>query len=69
MISHQGLRKELVYKKYVIGAHPIIQVFMDRLKVHEIIWSYVRQDKRMKVSVAKTLSVILHNYLTSTLPM
>jgi transposase len=69
MIIHRGLRKELVHKKYVIGAHPIIQFFMDKLRMDEIIGSYVRQDKRMKVSVEKTLSIMIHNYLTSPLPM
>ena len=69
MIIHQGPRKELIHKKYLIGAHPIIQFFMDKLKMDEIIGSYVRQDKRMKVSVEKTLSIMIHNYLTSPLPM
>ncbi len=69
MIIQQGLRKDIVHKKYLIGAHPIIQFFIDKLKIDEIIGSYVRQDKRIKLSAEKTLSVMIHNYLTSPLPM
>lgn len=69
MITQQGLKKDIVHRKYLIGAHPIIQFFMDRLKMDEIIGSYVRQDKRRTLSPEKTLSVMIHNYLTSPLPM
>lgn len=69
MIIQPGLRKDLALKKYLIGAHPIIQFFMDKLKIDEIIGSYVRQDKRMKLSVEKTICVMIHNCLTSPLPM
>jgi transposase len=69
MIIQQGLKKDVVHKKYLIGAHPIIQFFMDKLKVNEIIGSYVRQDKRMKLSTEKTLSVLIHNMLTTPTPL
>lgn len=69
MIIQQGLRRDVLHKKYLIGAHPIIQFFMDRLKIDEIIGSYVRQDKRMKLGTEKTLSVLIHNILTTPLPM
>ena len=69
MIIQQGLKKDVVHKKYLIGAHPIIQFFMDKLKVNEIIGSYVRQDKRMKLSTEKTLSVLIHNMLTTPMPL
>ena len=69
MIIQQGLRKDAVHKKYVIGAHPIIQFFMDRLQINGIIGSYVKQDKRLKLGTEKTLSVLIHNILTTPLPM
>ncbi len=69
MIIQQGLKKDVVHKKYLIGAHPIIQFFMDKLKINEIIGSYVRQDKRMKLSTEKTLSVLIHNILTTPIPL
>lgn len=69
MIIQEGLRNGVIHKKYVIGAHPIIQFFMDRLKIDEIVGSYVRQDKRMRLKTEKTLSVLIHNILTTHLPM
>lgn len=69
MIIHPGLKKDLALKKHLIGAHPIIQFFIDKLKIDEIIGSYVRQDKRMKLSIEKTICVMIHNCLTSPMPM
>jgi len=69
MIIQAGLRKDALHKKYVIGAHPIIQFFMDKLQINGIIGSYVKQDKRLKLSTEKTLSVLIHNILTTPLPM
>lgn len=69
MIIQIGLKKDVVHKKYVIGTHPIIQFFMDKLKISEIIGSYVRQDKRMKLSTENTLSVLIHSILTTPIPM
>ncbi len=50
MIIQEGLKKEVLHKKYVIGAHPIILYFMDRLRIDESIGSYIKQDKLMKLS-------------------
>ncbi|HDH04312.1 MAG TPA: hypothetical protein ENH01_01165 [Nitrospirae bacterium] len=69
MIIQQGLRKDAVHKKYAIGTHPIIQFFMDRLQINGIIGSYVKQDKRLKLGTEKTLSVLIHNILTTPLPL
>ncbi|MFV1976515.1 MAG: IS1634 family transposase [Candidatus Scalindua sp.] len=69
MIIQEGLKSDVIHKKHVIGAHPIIQYFIDRLRIDEIIGSYVKQDKRIKLSTEKTLSVLIHNILTTHLPM
>lgn len=69
MNIHQGLKKDSVLRKYVIGAHPIIQFFMDKLKISEIIGSYVRQDKRLKLSTEKALCLLIHNILSTPKPM
>ncbi len=69
MIVQEGLRKDALHKKYVIGAHPIIEFFIERLKITEIIGSYVKQDKRLKLSTEKTLSMLIHNIVTTPLPM
>ncbi len=69
MIIQEGLKSDVIHKKHVIGAHPIIQYFIDRLRIDEIIGSYVKQDKRIKLSTEKTLSVLIHNILTTHLPI
>lgn len=69
MIIQEGLKSGTIHKKYVIGAHPIIQYFIDRLKIDEIIGSYVKQDKRIKLCTEKTLCVLIHNILTTHLSM
>lgn len=69
MIIQPGLKKDIVHKRYLIGGHPIIQFFMDKLKINEIIGSYIRQDKRIKLSMEKTLSILIHNILTTPAPL
>jgi len=69
MLVQPGLSKDVIHKKYLIGAHPIIQCFMAQLKMHEIIGSYVSQDKRLKLSIEKTLCLLIHNILTTPLPL
>ncbi len=39
MIIQEGLKSDVIHKKYVIGTHPIIQYFIDRLRIDEIIGS------------------------------
>ncbi|ODS34118.1 MAG: hypothetical protein SCARUB_00791, partial [Candidatus Scalindua rubra] len=56
MIIQKGIKKDVVLKRYMLGAHPIIQFFMDKLKISEIIGSYIRQDKRLKLNSEKALS-------------
>lgn len=69
MLTQQGWHKDVVLKKFVIGAHPIIQRYMDELKVPEIIATYIKQDQRVKVAVERTLTVLIHNILTTPMPM
>ena len=63
-IQH-GLKKETFLRKYFLGAHPIIQHYMDMLKVSEIIGSYVPSDKRKKLETEDVLSLVIHNILTA----
>ena len=56
MIIQMGLRKELIHKRYVLGAHPILQHFMDRLKIPEIMSTYLPKDQRTHLSTEKTLT-------------
>ena len=69
MIIQMGLRKELIHKRYVLGAHPILQHFMDRLKIPEIMSTYLPKDQRTHLSTEKTLTVVLHNILTHSMPL
>jgi transposase len=69
MITQPGLRKNASLSKFVIGAHPIIQVYLDRLRVAEIIATHIQQDQRLKVPIEQTLSILIHNVLSSPMPM
>lgn len=67
-IQH-GLKKDYVLKKFVLGVHPIIHYFVEKLKVHEIIGTYVQADKRRKVETEHVLCLLIHNFLTSPTPL
>jgi transposase len=69
MITQQGLRIGAVLRKFVIGAHPIIQVYIEKLRIRDLIASYIQQDRRMKMPIERTLAVLIHNILTSPMPM
>ena len=69
MITQPGLRKGVVLRKFVIQAHPIIQVYIEKLKIAELIATYIQQDHRLKLPVEQTLCVLIHNILTTPMPM
>jgi hypothetical protein len=69
MITQPGWRKGVVLKKFVIQAHPIIQTYIQKLKIAELIGSYIQQDHRIKLPVEQTLCVLIHNILTTPMPM
>ena len=49
MQTQKGLNGKIEHRKYFIGAHPIIQTFIERLKVSEIIGAYIKQVKTPKL--------------------
>lgn len=69
MIYQRDLRKAAIHKRSVLGAHPIIQFFVETLKVTEIIGSYIKQDSRLSLGVEKTTAVLIHNILTTPMPL
>lgn len=69
MISQQGLQNGAVLKKFVIGAHPIIQVYLETLRIPDLIATYIQQDRRIKLPIERTLVVLIHNILTTPMPM
>jgi len=65
MQIQRGLRKDVSLTKFVLGAHPIIEHFINLLRIRETIGSYVLADKRMRLDDDKTLAILIHNILTT----
>ena len=53
----------------MIEAHPIIQTYIQTLKIPELIASYIQQDHRLKLPIEQPLCVLIHNILTTPKPM
>ena len=53
----------------MLEAHPIIQTYIQKLKIPELIGSYIQQDHRIKLPIEQTLCVLIHNILTTPMPM
>lgn len=69
MITQPSWRKGVVLRRYVLGAHPIIEHYLQRLRIGEVIASYIPQDRRLKLPVERTLGVLIHNILSAPMPM
>jgi transposase len=69
MITQPGWKKGVLLRKFVIQAHPIIQSYIQKLKIPELIASYIQQDHRIKLPIEQTLCVLIHNILTTPMPM
>ena len=65
MQIQRGLKKDSLHTRFVLGAHPIIEHFIEKLHIREIISTYMRTDKRMKLDNDKVLTLLIHNILTS----
>jgi transposase len=65
MQSQDGLNRHSTLSKFVLGAHPIIEHFIDLLRIRPIIGTYMRTDKRMSLDDDKALAVLIHNILTT----
>ena len=69
MHTQNGLKKDASLTKFVLGAHPIIEHFIETLRIREIIGSYLPTDRRMKLDNGKALALLIHNILTSPNPL
>jgi transposase len=69
MHIQKGLKKDHVLKKSVLGAHPIIQHFIEKLRIPDVIGTYINFDKRMKIETEQVLCLLIHNFLTSPSPL
>jgi transposase len=65
MQIQRGLKKDSLHTRFVLGAHPIIEHFIEKLHIREILSTYMRTDKRMKLDDDKVLTLLIHNILTS----
>jgi len=69
MQSQSGLKRNTVHRRYGLGAHPIIHTYMAKLGLAEIIGSHIKQDMRCKLSCEKTIGLVIHNILTTPMPL
>ena len=69
MQTQNGLNQNSSLSKFVVGAHPIIEHFIETLRIREIIGSYLPTDRRMKLDDGKALALLIHNILTSPSPL
>jgi transposase len=69
MRIQKGIKKDSSLKRCVIGAHPIIEHFIELLTLRGIIGTYMRSDKRMKLDDDKALTLLIHNILTTPHPL
>jgi transposase len=56
-------------KKFMLGAHPVIQYYVDKLRIREIFRTYVKSDARQLMPTEEGVCILLHNILTSPLPL
>lgn len=56
-------------KKFVLGAHPVIQYYLDKLRIREIFRTYVKSDARQLMPTEEGVCILLHNILTAPLPL
>lgn len=69
MQIQRGVKKDSSLTKFVLGAHPIIEHFIEMLQIREIIGTYVRTDKRMRLDAGQVLTLLIHNILTTPHPL
>jgi transposase len=69
MQVQRGLKKDSTHTKFVLGAHPIIEHFIEKMRIREIMSTYMRTDKRMRLDDDKTLTLLIHNILTTPIAL
>lgn len=65
MKTQLGVKKGTILKKFALGAHPIIEDYVRRLRIAEIIASHIKQDHRLQMACEKVITVMIHNILTA----
>ncbi len=69
MNGQPSLTKDTYLKKMILDAHPIIQHYIELLRIPDIIGSHMKSDKRRIVETERVLPLVIHNYLTQPHPL
>ena len=69
MITQPSWRKGALLRKFVLGPHPIIERYLQKLRIGELIATYIPQDQRLKLPLERPLSLLIHNIMTTPMPM
>ena len=69
MITQPSWRPGALLRKYVLGAHPIIEHYLQKLRIAELIATYIPQDQRLKLPLERSLTLLIHNILTTPMPL
>lgn len=69
MQIQRGLQKDSTLTKFALGAHPIIEHFIEKMRIREIMSTYMRTDKRMRLDDDKALTLLIHNILTTPIAL
>jgi len=56
-------------KKILLSAHPIIQYYLDKLRIADIFRTYVKSDARLVMPAEEGIGIFVHNILTQPLPL
>lgn len=64
-----ALTKDTYLRKMVLDAHPIIQHYIELLRIPDIIGSYMQFDRRRTVDIERVLPLVIHNFLTQPHPL
>jgi transposase len=68
-LLQKSANKKFTHSRKILGIHPIVQFFIDKLNIHRMINSYFIHDERTSLSIEKALGVLTHNILTASSPM
>ncbi len=67
-IQH-SMKRDSTLKRFILGAHPIIEHFINELRIRDAAGTYLRSDGRMKVDDEQVLCLLIHNILTTPYPL
>lgn len=68
-IIQKSANKKFTHSRKVVGIHPIIQFFIEKLNIHQMLNTYFPQDTRLALSFEKAIGVLVHNILGASSPM